>query len=41
LEALRGEATLAELAARYEVNPIVITKWKRQARESLATSVRG
>ncbi len=35
LEALRGEATLAELAARYGVHPNLITKWKRQAREGL------
>lgn len=35
LEALRGEQTLAELAARYNVHPNLITNWKRQAREGL------
>ena len=35
LEALRGEQTLAELAARYNVHPNLITKWKKQAKESL------
>ncbi len=41
LEALRGEATLAELAARYEVHPSVITKWKRQARKGLVDAFSG
>ncbi len=31
LEALRGDQTLAELAARYKVHPNLITKWRRQA----------
>ena len=31
LEALRGDATLAELAGRQKVHPNLITKWKRQA----------
>ncbi len=35
LEALRGEQTLAELSARYNVHPNLITNWKKQARESL------
>ena len=35
LEALRGEQTLAELSARYNVHPNLITNWKRQAREGL------
>ncbi len=30
LEALRGDQTLAELAARHKVHPNLITKWKRQ-----------
>ena len=36
LEALRGEHTLSELAAKYEIHPTLITKWKRQAVEGLA-----
>ncbi len=35
LEALRGDQTLAELAARYKVHPNLVTKWKRQAGEGL------
>ena len=35
LEALRGERTLSELAARYEIHPSVITNWKKRAREGL------
>ena len=33
LEALREEATMTELAARYDVHPNLIANWKRQARE--------
>jgi transposase len=35
LEALRGDQTLAELAARHGVHPNLITKWKRQAGEGM------
>ncbi len=35
LEALRGDQTLAELAARHKVHPNLITTWKRQAGEGL------
>lgn len=35
LEALKGERTLSELSARYNVHPNLITKWKKQAREGL------
>ena len=35
LEALRGEHTVSELAARYQVHPNVISNWKKQAREGL------
>jgi len=35
LEALVGDKTLAELAAKHDVHPNMITQWKRQAKESL------
>ena len=35
LEALRGEQTMAELSARYNVHPNLIANWKKQAKESL------
>lgn len=36
LEALRGEATLAELATRHGVHATLIASWKRQAVEGLS-----
>jgi hypothetical protein len=33
--AIKGEATIAELASRYQVHPNLITKWKHHALESL------
>ena len=35
LEALVGDKTLAELAAKHDVHPNMITQWKRRAKESL------
>ena len=35
LEALVGDKTLAELAARHSVHPNMIAGWKRQAKENL------
>ena len=35
LEALVGDKSLAELAAKHAVHPNMITQWKRQAKESL------
>lgn len=41
LEAIRGEQTLSDLAARYEVHPNMITNWKRQAIENMAAVFSG
>ena len=35
LEALAGEHTLAELAAKHDIHPTLIQQWKRQAKENL------
>jgi transposase len=34
-EALIGDKTLAELAAKHKVHPNMIAQWKRQVKESL------
>ncbi len=41
LEAIRGEQTINELAARYELHPTMITNWKRQAIENMASAFSG
>ena len=35
LEALRGDRTVQEIAARYEVHPKQVSTWKRQAMDGL------
>ena len=35
LDALKGDQTMAELAAKYQVHPAMVTKWKKQAMDSL------
>ena len=35
MAAIRGDGTIAELAARYQVHPNVIGNWKRTALEGL------
>ena len=41
LEAIRGDQTVAELASRYELHPNMITNWKRQAIDKMATVFSG
>ena len=41
LEAIKGEATLAELAAKHGVHQTMIAGWKRQAIEGMALSFSG
>ena len=36
LEAIRGDQTVAELAAKYKVHPTMVTKGKKQAVEGMA-----
>jgi len=41
LEAIKGELTLAELAAKHGVHQTMIAGWKRQAIEGMAASFSG
>jgi transposase len=41
LEAIKGELTLAELAAKHGVHETMIAAWKRQAIEGMAASFSG
>ena len=36
LEAIKGELTLAEIAAKYQVHPNMVTGWKRELLDSAA-----
>jgi len=37
LEALKGEASIAEIASRYEVHPNLVIKWKKALQDEAAT----
>ena len=37
LEALKGEETVAQIAARYEVHPNMVTKWKKELQDEAAS----
>ena len=41
LEAIRGDLTLAELAAKHGIHPTTIATWKRQAIEGMAATFSG
>lgn len=36
LEAIKGEATIAQLASRFEVHPSQVRKWKKQMEDGAA-----
>lgn len=41
LEALSGDSTLSQLAAKYGVHPNMIGNWKKQAKENITGGFRG
>jgi len=38
LEAVRNQQTLAELAVKFDVNPVMISKWKSELLENIAAA---
>ena len=41
LEAIRGEHSVAELATKHGIHPNLVTNWKRQAIEGMASVFNG
>lgn len=41
LEALRGQLTLAELAQKFEINSVMISRWKTECIENMAMVFEG
>ncbi|CAO3424128.1 Mobile element protein [Azospirillum doebereinerae] len=41
LEAIKGDQTLAELAAKHSIHQTIIATWKRQAIEGMASTFSG
>ena len=37
LEAVKGEETVAQIAAKYEVHPNIVTKWKKDLQDEAAS----
>ena len=37
LEAIKNQQTLAELAVKFDVNPVMISKWKAEFQENMAS----
>ncbi len=37
LEALKGEKSIAQISSEYEVHSNMVTKWKKQLKENMAT----
>jgi transposase-like protein len=38
LEAIKNQQTLAELAVKFDVNPVMISKWKAECLENLSAA---
>jgi transposase len=37
LEAIKGEATITEIASRYEIHPNLVTKWKKALQDEASS----
>ena len=39
LEAIKEQQTLAELSERFEVSPVVISRWKKEFKENMSRAI--